>query len=146
MILCKAEEAGCPLGTMAALKYTHAPGEGTGVRAAHAFLLEGPSLFTLAHCAVRGTETGTRYVLTTRESRGCSEVGNGLSAFSSQQNYWQAPKGELSVTCKESEVVAQSCLTLCDPIDRSLPGSSVHGIFQARVLEWVAISFSRGSS
>ena len=38
--------------------------------------------------------------------------------------------------------VAQSCLTLCDPMDCSLPCSSVHGIFQARVLEWVAISFS----
>ena len=36
--------------------------------------------------------------------------------------------------------VAQSCLTLCDPVDCSLPGSSVHGMFQARVLEWVAIS------
>ena len=42
--------------------------------------------------------------------------------------------------------VAQSCPTLCDPMDCSLSGSSVHGIFQARVLEWVAISFSRGSS
>ena len=42
---------------------------------------------------------------------------------------------------KESEV-AQSCLTLCNPMDCSLPGSSIHGIFQARVLEWVAISFS----
>ena len=42
--------------------------------------------------------------------------------------------------------VAQSCLTLCNPINCSLPGSSIHGIFQARVLEWVAISFSRGSS
>ena len=39
--------------------------------------------------------------------------------------------------------VAQSCLTLRDPMDCSLPGSSVHGILQARVLEWVAISFSR---
>ena len=38
--------------------------------------------------------------------------------------------------------VAQSCPTLCDPMDCSLLGSSVHGIFQARVLEWVAISFS----
>ena len=37
----------------------------------------------------------------------------------------------------------QSCPTLCDPIDGSLLGSSVHGIFQARVLEWVAIAFSR---
>ena len=42
--------------------------------------------------------------------------------------------------------VAQSCPTLCDPIDCSLSGSSVHGIFQARVLEWIAISFPRGSS
>ena len=42
---------------------------------------------------------------------------------------------------KESEV-AQSCLTLCDPTDRNLPGYSVHGIFQARVLEWGAIAFS----
>ena len=40
----------------------------------------------------------------------------------------------------------QSCPTLCDPMDCSLPGSSLHGILQARVLEWVAISFSRGSS
>ena len=36
----------------------------------------------------------------------------------------------------------QSCLTLCDPIDSSLPGSSIPGIFQARTLEWVVISFS----
>ena len=43
-------------------------------------------------------------------------------------------------------LVAQSCLTLCDPIDCSLPGSSVHGISQARILEWVAIPFSRASS
>ena len=45
----------------------------------------------------------------------------------------------------ESEVV-QSCPTLWDPMDCSLLGSSTHGIFQVRVLEWVAISFSRGSS
>ena len=42
--------------------------------------------------------------------------------------------------------VAQSCLTLCDPTDCSLPDSSVHGILQARILEWVVISSSRGSS
>ena len=48
---------------------------------------------------------------------------------------------------KESESeVAQSCWTLCDPMDCSLPGSSLHGILQARILEWVAISFSRESS
>ena len=43
-------------------------------------------------------------------------------------------------------LVAQLCPTLCDPMDCSLPGSSVHGILQARILEWVANSFSRGSS
>ena len=42
--------------------------------------------------------------------------------------------------------VAQSCPTLCNPVDCSLPGSPVHGILQVRILEWVAISFSRGSS
>ena len=42
--------------------------------------------------------------------------------------------------------VAQSCPTRCDPVDCSLPGFSVHGILQARILEWVTISFSRGSS
>ena len=43
-------------------------------------------------------------------------------------------------------LVAQSCLTLCDPIDCSPPGSSVHGILQAKILEWIAISHSRVSS
>ena len=45
-----------------------------------------------------------------------------------------------------SPSVPKSCLPLCDPMDCSPPGSSVHGILQARILEWVAISFSRGSS
>ena len=43
-------------------------------------------------------------------------------------------------------LVAQLCPSLCDPMDCILPGSSVHGILQARILEWVAILFSRGSS
>ena len=43
-------------------------------------------------------------------------------------------------------LVAQLCLTLCNPMDCNLPDSSVHGILQARILEWVASSFSRGSS
>ena len=45
---------------------------------------------------------------------------------------------------KWSREVAQSCPTLYDPVDCSLPGSSVHGILQARILEWVTMSFSRG--
>ena len=43
-------------------------------------------------------------------------------------------------------LVSQSCLTLCDPMDYSSPGSSVHGISQAKILECIAISLSRGSS
>jgi len=43
---------------------------------------------------------------------------------------------------KSESEVAESCLTLSDPMDCSLPGSSIHGIFQARVLEWGAIAFS----
>ena len=53
---------------------------------------------------------------------------------------------DLHETEKKERKCAQSCPTLCDPMDCSLPGSSVHGIFQAIVLEWIAISFSRGSS
>jgi len=45
---------------------------------------------------------------------------------------------------KSQSEVTQSCLTPSDPVDCSLPGSSVHGIFQARVLEWGAIAFSAG--
>ena len=47
---------------------------------------------------------------------------------------------------KSEMEVAQSCLTLSNPMDCSLPGSSIHGIFQARVLEWDAIAFSEGTS
>ena len=53
--------------------------------------------------------------------------------------------GRKVMTNLESEV-DQSCPTLCDPVDCSLPGSSVQWIFQARILEWVAISFSTESS
>ena len=47
---------------------------------------------------------------------------------------------------KVKVLVAQLCATLCDSLDCSPPGSSVHGIFQTRILEWVAIPFSKGSS
>ena len=46
------------------------------------------------------------------------------------------------IKVKSESEVAQSCLTLSNPMDHSLPGSPVHGIFQARVLEWGAIAFS----
>ena len=51
-------------------------------------------------------------------------------------------KGQYCPTVVAAAKSLQSCLTLCDPIDGSPPGSSVHGILQARTLEWVAISFS----
>ena len=59
-----------------------------------------------------------------------------ISSTRSLQEYIISLKSELT----------QSCPTLCDPLDCSMPGSSIHWIFQARILEWVAISFSRGSS
>ena len=64
---------------------------------------------------------------------------------------WDSPGKNPEVGChfllqcikvKSESEVSQSCPTLSDPMDCSLPGSSVHGIFQARVLEWVAIAFS----
>ena len=64
---------------------------------------------------------------------------------------WDSPGKNTGVGChfllqcikvKTESEVAQSCLTLSDPMDCSLPGSSVHGILQARVLEWGAIAFS----
>ena len=65
---------------------------------------------------------------------------------------WDSPGKNTGVGChfllqcmkvKSESEVTQSCPTLCDPMDCSLPGSSVHGIFQARVMEWVAIAFSK---
>ena len=55
-------------------------------------------------------------------------------------------QSESAMKVKSESEITQLCLTLCDYMDCSLPGSSIHGIFQARVLEWGAISFSRGSS
>ena len=53
----------------------------------------------------------------------------------------QSPKGQVPTPLSHVlRSVTQSCLTLCDPMDCSLPGSSVHGIFLARIMEWVAIS------
>jgi len=55
----------------------------------------------------------------------------------------------MTITCQNLGIkvlVTQSCLTFCDSMDCTLPGSSAHGVFQARILEGVAIPFSRGSS
>ena len=65
-----------------------------------------------------------------------------LSLGFSRQEHWNGLPFPSPMHESESEV-AQSCSTLSDPMDCSLPGFSVHGIFQARVLEWGAIAFSR---
>ena len=75
---------------------------------------------------------------------------NSSQYFVDTEGYFSITKYhfEYTKTCTvyiESEVT-QTCPTLCNPVDCSPPGSSVHGILQARILEWVAISFSRGSS
>ena len=68
---------------------------------------------------------------------------------------WDSPGKNTGVGChfllqcmkvKSESEVTQSCLTLSNPMDYSLPGSSIHGIFQARVLEWGAIAFSGDKS
>ena len=67
-----------------------------------------------------------------------------------ETNVWCLEKiskwGQFLFPLESESEVTQSCLTLCDLVDCSLQSSSVHGILQARILEWVAISFSRGSS
>ena len=71
----------------------------------------------------------------------------------STESYFLSHLTSLNATCRSPEretssecSVTQSCSILCDPMDCSPPSSFVHGIFQARILEWVATSSSRGSS
>ena len=69
----------------------------------------------------------------------------GTSEALHSQRYKEVPHFQQEKKRKESEV-AQSCPNLCDPMDYRPPSSSIHGIFLAQVLEWVAISFFKGSS
>ena len=64
----------------------------------------------------------------------------GLSVCICERGWWWHLQA-----CPEV-LAAKSCLTICNPVDCSLPVSSVHGIFQARILEWIVISFSEESS
>ena len=85
-----------------------------------------------------------------KNSQHCRQAMCVVSAVPTRLSWELCFSESLSLYCpvlrRRKSEVAQSCPILCDPMDCSLPGSSVHGIFQARVLEWVAISFSRGSS
>ena len=101
---------------------------------------------------------GRRSLLHTASIPWADSVGTGGSGGGGDEDLPRqllllAHKTVLPVTClrdlsKEvcESSVAQSCPTFCDPMDCSLPDSSICGIFQVRILEWVAISFSRGSS
>ena len=94
-------------------------------------------------------------VLAIKRSEVTSVMSNSVRPHGRQPNMlphpWDSPGKNTGVGChfllqwvkmKSESKVAQSCPTLYDPMDCSLPGSSVHGIFQARVLEWGAIAFS----
>ena len=119
-----------------------------------------PSHFTFTvHFHTLEKETGTHSSALAWRVPGTGEPGGLPSMGSCRVGHWSdlaaaaavslqfagAPLPLAQNKVKESEV-AQSCPTLCDSVDCSPPGSSVHGILQARVLEWVAIAFSRGSS
>ena len=94
------------------------------------------------------------------QSIGSQRVGHDWAAFTSLSSliciresvfHNAVPASALQQTESARHVhvlgcVTQSCLPLCDPVDCGPPGSSVHGILQARILEWVAIPSSRGSS
>ena len=95
------------------------------------------------------------YVVQPKEKRKPSTAGFQLNSFN-MANYmhryirsWTFVRLVCQFTwwySSDYSEVVQSCPALCEPMDCSLPSSSVHRIFQARILEWVAISFSRGSS
>ena len=80
-------------------------------------------------------------------SLGSHRVGHDWSDLAAAGLFESLGRGSGSVfTWSRGGLVSKSCPTLCNPMDYSPPGSSVHGIFQARILESVVISFSRGSS
>ena len=89
-----------------------------------------------------GKSTQNPSLLNEYSAQSCSHPHNQLAKDSGQVLTEPACSTWESVYLRV--LVAQSCSTLCDPMDCSLPDSSVHGILQAGILEWVGISFSRG--
>ena len=94
---------------------------------------------TLQYSTYRGKGVWQLILVPTNLKRRCTATNNGHFPETGSSVFFPS---FYSSFCS----VVKSCPTLCDPMDCSPPGSSVHGIFQARVLEWVAISSSRGSS
>ena len=97
--------------------------------------LWGYSWDTAGHKAIKVDKASEENVLVHSE--------HSLSAITLKPSWSEKSKDKIGMHPVE---VAQSCLTLCGPMDYSLPDFSICGVFQARVPEWVAISFSRGSS
>jgi len=106
----------------------------------------------------KNTTVGCHFLLQCMKVKSESEVAQSCPTLCDPRGQptrlprpWDSPGKNTGVGChfllqcmkvKNESEVAQSCLTLSDPMDRSLTGSSVHGVFQARVLEWGAIAFS----
>ena len=91
------------------------------------------------------------YAAAAKSFQSCPALCDSIDSSPPGSTPWDSPGRNSGVGChfllqcmkvKSESEVAQSCLTLSDPMDCSLPGFSVHGIFQARVLEWGAIAFS----
>ena len=109
-------------------------------------------LAAFPHYNTRDTHTTSQYLAAAESPQSCPTVRTHRWQPTRLPRPWDSLGKNTGVGChvllqcmkvkRESEV-AQSCLTLRDPMDCSLPGSSVHGIFQARVLEWAAIAFSK---
>ena len=116
------------------------PGKNTGV-GCH---------FLLQCMKVKSESEVTQSCPTLHDPMDCSLPGSSIHGiFQARVLQWGATAFSVSISCCSYHVTAaaaaeplQSCLTLCDPIDGSPPGSPVPGIFQATTLKWVAISFS----
>ena len=87
-----------------------------------------------------------KYIVQQREYRQYFIITTNRVKYLKTMSHCCIPENDILKINYGSMLVAQLHPTLCDPMDCSLPSSSVHGILQARILEWVAIPFSRGSS
>ena len=110
--------------------------------------MEAPALFI---CHFTSRKTSASWTDPNRLPRAGPVISYSLSWGKQTEKFCvvkSSPKsGEIYTEVNQwTSEAAQLCPTLGDPMDWRLPGSSIHGIFQARILEWVAISFSKGSS
>ena len=103
-----------------------------------------PSHSPPRHCSCR--PGGLRAAEATRRCREAADIANARWNATQPTKLHRGGDRLFLLSFKVCVLVAQSCPTLCDPLDCSPPGPSVHGILQVRIPEWIAIPFSRGSS